>query len=87
MKAIKGRSASLTEQSSSNYFSEIAESGDQNPLTCIHPRIHCTTAEGQGELSEQEKIIVEVLLDTLSEVALAVASRRLKHMGEGEATG
>jgi len=76
----------LTEQASSNYFSEIAESGDQNPLTCIHPRIHCTDTEGEGELSEQDKIIVEVFLDTLSEVALAVASRRLTQMGEGEAT-
>ena len=76
----------MTEQGSSNYFSEIAESGEQNPLTCIHRRIHCTDTESEGELSEQDKIIVEAFLDTLSEVALAVASRRLKHMGEGEAT-
>ena len=76
----------MTEQGSSNYFSGIAESGDQNPLTCIHRRIHCTDTETDGELSEQDKIIVEVFLDTLSEVALAMASRRLKHMRGGEAT-
>ena len=72
------------EQWSSNYFSEIAESGDQNPLTCIHLRIHCTDTEAEGEFSEQDKIIVEAFLDTLSEVALAVASRQLKPKREGE---
>ena len=71
------------EHGSSNYFSEIAESGEQNPLTCIHRRIHCTDTEAEGQLSEQDKIIVGVFLDTLSEVALAVASRQLKP-GVGE---
>jgi len=68
----------LVEQGISNYFSEIAESGDQNPLTCIHRRIHCTDTEAEGELSEQDNIIVGAFPDTLSEVALSVASRMLK---------
>ena len=76
----------MAEQGRSNYFSEIAESGDQNPLTCIHRRIHCTATETEGELSEQDRIIVEVFLETLSEVALAVVSRQLKKRGVEEAT-
>ena len=74
----------MAEHGSSNYFSEIAESGDQNPLTCIHRRIHCTDTEAEDKLNEQDKIIVEAFVDTLSEVALAVASRQLKPRGEGE---
>ncbi len=46
-------------------------------LTCIPQRIHCgATPEGET-LSEVDIIAVEQFLDTLADVAMAVASRRL----------
>lgn len=56
---------------------EVAPNGGPNPLTCIPQRIHCTPTEADGgEPSEGERIMIEGFLDTLSEVALAVASRK-----------
>ncbi|MDA1129098.1 MAG: hypothetical protein O2913_10430 [Chloroflexi bacterium] len=46
-------------------------------MTCIHGRIHCATAdepdEGEDDL---QQIDVRDFLDTLAEIALAVARRR-----------
>ena len=52
------------------------ESNDQEALTCI-PGIHCAatpdTLEGQDAL---DQIAIDNFLDTLAEVALAVAQRK-----------
>ena len=46
-------------------------------LTCIHQRIHCpATTDATEELNEQDEIQIAAFLDTLAEVALAVAKRR-----------
>ncbi len=55
------------------------KSDDQEALTCIHRGIHCAatpdTLEGQDEL---DQIAIDNFLDTLAEVALAVAQRKRK---------
>ena len=54
-------------------------SGRENGLTPIPQRIHCpATTERVGYEDELEQIAVEHFLDTLAEVALAVASRKLR---------
>jgi hypothetical protein len=61
------------------------ESGRENGLTSIPPRIHCpATTNGVGGQDEIDDIAVEHFLDTLAEVALAVASRKLAKKGGGE---
>jgi len=49
-------------------------------LTCIHQRIHCATTEepepDTGTLEEMNELDITNLLDTLVEIALAVARRR-----------
>ena len=48
-------------------------------LTPIPPRIHCVaTPDGGGYPSEAEEIMVEAFIETLAEVAMAVAKRRLQ---------
>ncbi len=58
-------------------FSLPEESGGVNGLTPIHRRIHCSatpdTIEPEDEL---ESIAIDHFLDTLAEVAMAVARRR-----------
>ena len=46
-------------------------------LTPIHPRIHCVATKDipEGEYSETDMIVVKNFLNTLAEVALAVAIR------------
>ena len=47
-------------------------------LTRIHPRIHCVaTPDGVEELNETDTIMVDTFIETLAEVAMAVANRRL----------
>ena len=54
------------------------ESGGENGLTPIPPRIHCpATTERVGGRDELDEIAVDHFLDTLAEVALAIASRKL----------
>ena len=54
-------------------------------LTSIHEGIHCAatpdTTEGEGELDE---IAIDHFLDTLAEVAIAVANRRSARNQKGE---
>jgi hypothetical protein len=53
------------------------ESGGKNGLTPIPHRIHCpATTDWVGGKDELEQMQVDHFLDTLAEVALAVASRR-----------
>ena len=46
-------------------------------LTCIHPRIHCAATPYGGEKpSEADELMVNSFIETLAEVAEAVAKRR-----------
>ncbi len=53
------------------------KSNGQKALTCIHRDIHCAATpdqlEGENEL---DQIAIDNFLDTLAEVALAVAQRK-----------
>ena len=55
-------------------------SGAPHTLTPIHGRIHCAATPGDTEHDEHEteldRIAIDNLLDTLAEVALAIARRR-----------
>ena len=54
------------------------ESGGENGLTPIPLRIHCpATTDWVGGKDELDEIAVEHFLDTLAQVALAIASRKL----------
>ena len=56
------------------------ESGAVDALTGIHGRIHCAATPDAPEHDEDEteldRIAIDNLLDTLAEVALAIARRR-----------
>jgi hypothetical protein len=55
------------------------ENGQENGLTSIPPRIHCpATTDGVGGPDEINNIAVEHFLNTLAQVALAVASRKIR---------
>ena len=47
-------------------------------LTCIHPRIHCAATQDTDapHYTEAERVMVENFLNTLAEVAMAVATRK-----------
>ena len=55
-------------------------SGAPDALTRIHGRIHCAATPDASEHDEDEteldRIAIDNLLDTLAEVALAIARRR-----------
>ena len=49
----------------------------QEALTCIHQRIHwAATTDPLEEPDELDQIAIQSFLDTLAEVALAVAQRK-----------
>ena len=55
------------------------ESGAVDALTGIHGRIHCAAtpeATEHEDETELDRIAIDNLLDTLAEVALAIARRR-----------
>jgi hypothetical protein len=59
-------------------------SGLENGLTSIPLRIHCpATTDWVGGNDELDEITVEHFLDTLVQVALAIASRKLSGEGGG----
>ena len=55
-------------------------SGAPDALTGIHGRIHCAATPGATGLDEHEtefdRIAIDNLLNTLTEIALAIARRR-----------
>ena len=61
-----------------------SETASPKGLTCIHPRIHCTATPDTTEdgYSEGDLIIVKNFLNTLAEVALAVAARNAKRQDD-----
>ena len=60
-----------------NGLSRSDERGSVNGLTPIHQRIHCAaTPVTTADANELDIIAVDNFLDTLAEVALAIARRR-----------
>ena len=58
---------------------------DEDRLTGIPRRIHCTATEDSGgsENDELDRIAIENFLDALAQIALSVAARRAsKEVGE-----
>lgn len=56
----------------------ILEIGLPNGLTSIHRRIHYATTQAAEPLSEMDRFAVETFLDVLAEIAMAVATRKLR---------
>ena len=54
------------------------QNGRIEGLTSIHPRIHwpATTDTAAPEYTEIERVIIDNFLNTLAEVAIAVATRK-----------
>ncbi len=60
-----------------NGVSPMGESRGVNGLTPIHSRIHCAATDDTSEDDDElEGIAIDHLLDTLAQVALAIARRR-----------
>ena len=57
-----------------------SQGGMHNALTGIHERIHCAATpdatEHDGHETEFDRIAIDNLLDTLTEIALSIARRR-----------
>ncbi len=61
------------------------KSNGQKALTSIPEGIHCAaTPEDPEENDELDEIAINHFLDTLAEVALAVANRRIARNPQGE---
>ncbi len=60
----------------SNWVSPLEESGGANGLTPIHRRIHCAATQDTIEVDELGLIAIDHFIDTLAEVATAIARRR-----------
>ncbi len=58
--------------------------GDSQGLTPIHARIHCAATPDTDfpEYTEAERVMVDNFLNTLAEIALAVATRNAKTQHE-----
>lgn len=65
------------EQPEINHLPEIAENG-QDPLTCIRGAYTLASPQ-ETDANEVDRLMVKHFLDTLAEVALAVASRKANH--------
>ena len=62
-----------------NPLSRSEESGSVNGLTPIHQRIHCAaTPVTIADANELDIITVDNFVDTLAEVALAIARRKIE---------
>ena len=62
-----------------NGLSRSEESGSVNGLTPIHQRIHCAaTPVTIADANELDVIAREIFIDTLAEVALAIARRKIE---------
>ena len=66
----------MAEEHTNGVFPPV-ESGDEKALTPIHRRIHCGTTQNAIEPEDElVNIAVNNFLDTLAEIALAVARRK-----------
>ena len=62
-----------------NPLSRSEESGSVNGLTPIHQRIHCAaTPDTIADANQLAIITVDNFVDTLAEVALAIARRKIE---------
>ncbi len=61
-----------------------SETASSTGLTCIHDRIQCcaTRDTNAPEYTEAERVIVDQFLNTLAEIALAVAARNAKRQDD-----
>ena len=61
-----------------------SETASSTGLTCIHDRIQCcvTPDTDAPEYTEVERVIVDNFLNTLAEIALAVATRNTKRQDD-----
>ncbi len=60
-----------------------SETASSTGLTCIHDRIQCcATQDTEEEYSETDQVIVNNFLNTLAEIALAVAARNAKRQDD-----
>ncbi len=58
-------------------FPSANESGGINGLTPIHRRIHCVATSGTPDTDDELDIFdIDNLIDTLADVALAIARRK-----------
>ena len=65
------------DEQQTNGISPAEESGGVNGLTPIHRRIHCgATPDTKESDDELDHIAIDHFLDTLAEVAMAIARRR-----------
>ena len=57
-----------------------SESDAPEGLTCIHARIHCAATQDTDapQYTETERVIIDNFLNTLAEVAIAVATRKAR---------
>ena len=55
----------------------------ENVLTSIPLRIHCPPTQDEGGADELDNIAIDDFLDTLAEVALSIASRKLGRDPDG----
>ena len=63
--------------------------GNDSPegLTCIHTPIHCVATQGQpcpGSHDELERVDIDNLLQTLTDIAISVARREQSTDDEGD---
>ncbi len=66
----------MTDQGGVDHFSGDSESGRQNPLTCIRDAYTLASPQ-EVDANEVDRLMVKYFLDTLAEVALSVASRKV----------
>ncbi len=60
------------------------KSDGKKALTCIHRGIHCAATPVELEVKDEpDRIAIQHFLDTLAEVALAIASRDLARDQDG----
>ena len=60
------------------------QSGPVNGLTPIPHGIHCAATSVDSYVNEQDEIDIDNFLDTLAEVAMAIAARKLSQAKDGE---
>jgi hypothetical protein len=63
-------------QQANDHFTEMLESGRQNPLTCI-PDAYTLAATQEHNANELDRIMIRHFLNTLAEVAMSIASRKV----------
>ena len=66
----------MTDQGGVDHFSGDSESGRQNPLTCIRGAYTLASPE-ETNANEVDGLMINQFLDTMAEVALSVASRKV----------